>query len=95
MTAGSLRGIICQRLLQKKDEGMTVACEILVNTMAVSNIIDDGKTHHLKAVMQTGVNAGMCTMDSSVYGLYEKGLISAEAAMVNIQDKAHYSKLIK
>jgi twitching motility protein PilT len=95
MTAGSLRGIVCQKLLQKKDEGMTVACEILVNTMAVSNIIDDGKTHQLKAVMQTGVNAGMCTMDSSIYGLYEKGLISANAAMANILDKNHYGKLIK
>ena len=95
MTAGSLRGIICQRLVPTRDGGMTVAAEVLVNTMAVSNIIDEGKTHHLKAVMQTGASAGMCTMDSSLYDLYSKKLITAETAMTYIKDKGHYSKLIK
>jgi len=95
MTSGSLRGIVCQQLLPAKDEGMAVACEMLVNTMAVSNIIDDGKTHLLKAVMQTGINAGMCTMDASIHELYEQGIISAETAMLSVSDKGHYSKLIK
>lgn len=95
MTAGSLRGIICQRLIPTKDGGMTVASEILVNTMAVSNIIDEGKTHKLKAVMQTGSNAGMCTMDASLYDLYTKKLITGPVAMDYIKDKAHYSKLLK
>jgi twitching motility protein PilT len=94
MTAGSLRGIICQQLVPSKDGGMCVACELLVNTMAVSNIIGEGKTHQMKAVLQTGTSSGMCTMDHSVHNLYQKGIIDAPTAMYYISDKAHYSKII-
>ncbi|MFA6293259.1 MAG: PilT/PilU family type 4a pilus ATPase, partial [Victivallales bacterium] len=53
MTAGSLRGIICQRLLPCKEGGLVAACELVVANIAVSNLISEGKTHQLKAVMQT------------------------------------------
>ena len=43
MTAGSLRGIICQRQLPGVDENVVLASEMLVNTNAVANIIRDGK----------------------------------------------------
>lgn len=85
MTAGSLRGIICQKLLPKVNGGMTVAAEILVNTTAVGNIISEGRTHHLRAVLQTGQNAGMCTMDNSVLELYKRGAIPRDVAQYNIR----------
>ena len=85
MTAGSLRGIVCQRLLPTVDNSMTVAVEMLVNTMAVGNIISDGRTHHLRAVLQTGQNAGMITMDASILDLYLRGRISREVADYNIR----------
>lgn len=85
MTAGSLRGIVCQRLLPAANGGMTVAAEILINTTAVGNIISEGRTHHLRAVLQTGQNAGMCTMDTSVFELYKRGAISREVAQYNIR----------
>jgi len=87
MTAGSLRGIVCQRLLPTVQGGMTVAAEILVNNMAVANIISDGRTHQLRAVLQTGQNAGMVTMDVSVLNLYKRGLISRETAKYNIRGR--------
>ena len=87
MTAGSLRGIVCQRLLPTIDGSMTVSAEILVNTMAVANIISDGRTHHLRAVLQTGQSAGMVTMDVSVFNLYKRGLITRDVAMYNIRGR--------
>jgi len=85
MTAGSLRGIVCQRLLPTVDGGMTVACEILVNNMAVANNISEGRTHQIRAVLQTGQNIGMITMDNSVLDLYQRGIISREVAEWNIR----------
>jgi twitching motility protein PilT len=85
MTAGSLRGIVCQKLLPSTNGGMTVAAEILVNTTAVQNIISDGRTHHLKATIQTGQNAGMTTMDNSVLELYQRGEITRATAERNIR----------
>ncbi|MDQ8193443.1 PilT/PilU family type 4a pilus ATPase [Coraliomargarita sp. SDUM461004] len=80
MTAGSLRGILCQRLLPSVNDEVVLACELLVNTNAVANIIRDGKQTGLNNVMQSGKKYGMRTMNDSVKELLEAGKISAETA---------------
>ncbi len=87
MTSVSLRGIICQRLIPAAAGGLTVAYEMLINTMAVGNIISEGKTHQLKAVMQTGTTQGMTTFDGNVFNKFNAGQITAEVAEYNIRDK--------
>ena len=87
MVAGSLRGIICQQLMTGINGGLVVASEVLVAISAVSNLISDGKTHQLAAVMQTGTKHGMCTMDQSIHDLYTENLISYETAMEKIKDE--------
>ena len=87
MTSVSLRGIICQRLIPAAAGGLTVAYEMLINTMAVGNIISEGKTHQLKAVMQTGTTQGMTTFDGNVFNKFNAGQITAEVAESNIRDK--------
>jgi twitching motility protein PilT len=84
MTAGSLRGIICQRLLPSLDDGVVLACELMVNTTAVANIIRDGKDTGLDTAMQSGKKAGMRTMKESVQALLDEGRISAEVAEENM-----------
>lgn len=93
MTSGSLRGIICQKLLPRKDCGVVAACEVLTASIAVSNLISESKTHQLKAVMQTGSKMGMCTMDQSVYELFEAGVISYETTTANITDSEYMHKV--
>ena len=87
MVAGSLRGIICQQLIPGVNDGLVVASEVLVATSAVSNLISDGKTHQLAAVMQTGTKHGMCTMDQSIHDLYLENLISYETVMEKLNDE--------
>ncbi len=87
MTAGSLRGIVCQKLVPAKAGGVTMCYEILVNTMAVANIIGSGKTFQLPATMQTGMKQGMCTFDQNAFNLYQAGRISEEVARTLILDK--------
>lgn len=84
MTAGSLRGILCQRLIPSVNDEVALACELMVNTTAVANIIRDGKETGLENAMQTGTRYGMLTMNQSVKSLLEQGRISPEVAEVNM-----------
>lgn len=83
MTAGSLRGILCQRQLPAVDGSIALAYEMLVNTNAVANIIRDGKETGLEDAMQSGKRFGMQTMNDSVKNLLEAGRISLEVAAEN------------
>ncbi len=91
MTAGSLRGIVCQRLIPNVDDEVVLACELLVNTTAVANIIRDSKETGLENAMQSGKQLGMLTMNDSVQALLDQGKITAEVAaenMFNAESKA-------
>ena len=85
--AESLRGIVCQRLLPGIDEGLVLACEILVSNTAIQNLIREGKSAGLKNTMETGVKEGMCLMDNVVFGLWQERKVSAEIARANIPNR--------
>jgi twitching motility protein PilT len=91
--AESLRGIICQRLLPGKSGGLTLACEIMVNTTAVMSLIRDNKSAGLRNTMETGVRDGMCLMDNVVFGLHRDGKISRETALANIANRVIRAKI--
>ena len=62
--AGTLRGIVCQRLVPTVDGGRVPALEILVNTGRVAErIIDEEKTSEIKDVVAEGGYYGMITFD--------------------------------
>ena len=51
----TLMGVCTQQLLPTRDgRGRVVACELLIPTPAVRNLIREGKTHQIYSVMQTG-----------------------------------------
>jgi len=93
MLSTSLRGIVSQQLLKRKDgTGRLVALEILINTSAAANIIRQGKLEQLETVMQSGAANGMCTMDGSLKRLYEDGQISGEEAYMQAFDKSKFEQ---
>jgi twitching motility protein PilT len=93
MLSTSLRGIVSQQLLKKKDgTGRLVALEILINTSASANLIRQGKLEQLETVMQSGAASGMCTMDGSLKKLYEDGLITGEEAYLQAIDKSTFEQ---
>jgi twitching motility protein PilT len=75
-----LVAICSQRLVPRIGGGRVVAAEILVGTAAVRNIIREGKTHQLDAVIQTGGEYGMQSMDKHLVKLIHDGTISYEEA---------------
>ncbi|MET0292195.1 MAG: type IV pilus twitching motility protein PilT [Steroidobacteraceae bacterium] len=91
MLSTSLRGVISQQLLQKADKsGRVAALEILVNNSAASNLIRQGKLDQLENTMQSGSQAGMKTMDSSINALYEQRMVSGREAYKKAINKARF-----
>ncbi len=77
----SLQGIVTQQLLPRADgQGRIAACEILVPTPAVRNLIREGKTHQIYSALQTGGQFGMQTMDAALAQLVREHKITRELA---------------
>ena len=93
MLSTSLRGVISQQLLKKKDgSGRAVALEILINTSAAANLIRQGKLEQLESVMQSSGAAGMCTMDGSLRKLLDEGVISGQEAYLQASDRSKFEQ---
>jgi len=80
--AATLEGVVTQQLLPKASgQGRVAACEVLISTPAVRNLIREGKTHQLYTVMQTGGQQGMQTMNAALASLVRRGDITKELAL--------------
>ncbi len=75
-----LMAICSQRLIPAIGSGRIAAAEIMVATPAVRNIIREGKSHQLEAVIQTGSEFGMQSMDKTLVGLIHEGKITYDEA---------------
>jgi twitching motility protein PilT len=77
----ALQGIVTQQLLPTADgSSRIVACEVLVPTPAVRNLIREGKTHQIYSAIQTSGSIGMQTMDSHLAQLVRMGKITQALA---------------
>ncbi len=75
----SLRGIICQQLVPKKDgSGMAAAFEVLMNTPSVANYIRKGAINQIENTIAMGKSFGMVRMQDSLQSLVDKDMISME-----------------
>ena len=85
--ATAIQGIVCQTLAKTIDgKGRVVACEVMVATAAIRNLIREGKTHQIYSAMQAGSKYGMQTMDQHLADLVNKGKISHEVGV----EKCHH-----
>jgi twitching motility protein PilT len=77
----ALQGIVTQQLLPTADgSSRVVACEVLVPTPAIRNLIREGKTHQIYSALQTSGSVGMQTMDAHLAQLVRMGKISSSTA---------------
>ena len=91
MLATSIRGVVSQQLIPRKDkQGRVAALEILVNTPAVGNLIRQGKIDQLETAMQGARQLGMMTMDSSLRDLFDKSQITGQEAYHTCNDKRKF-----
>jgi twitching motility protein PilT len=83
MLAGSLRGVISQRLVPTVDgEGRAPACEVLTMTGRVRDLIaNPAETGKLGEVIGEGGYYGMQTFDQALLKHYQEGIISMDEAL--------------
>ncbi|HET8991435.1 MAG TPA: type IV pilus twitching motility protein PilT [Candidatus Saccharimonadales bacterium] len=90
-----LMAIVSQRLVPSIGGGRIAATEILVATPAVRNIIREGKSHQLEAVIQTGAEFGMQSMDKTLVNLVHAGTITYEEARNYAVDLDELDRLMR
>jgi twitching motility protein PilT len=80
MLAGSLQGVISQRLLPAEGGGRVAAYEVLMANDAVRNLVREGKSRQLRNTMISGQQEGMQTIEMDLARLVASGIISFDTA---------------
>ena len=79
--AQTLKVVISQQLLRKKDGGLIPVFEIMKVNNAIANMIREGKTHQMDSVINTSSREGMTGMDKAIFDLYKQGIIEEDEAV--------------
>jgi len=79
----ALQGVLSQQLMPKSfGGGRCMACEILIPSMGIRNLIREDKIHQIYSAMQTGQDeSGMQTMNQSLVALVKNGSLSKADAI--------------
>ena len=86
MLSESLRSVISQTLLKRKDgTGRVAVHEIMLGTPAIRNLIRENKVAQMYSSIQTGQSLGMQTLDQAMVELVKRNVIhSADARAVAV-----------
>ena len=77
-----LRGVVSLRLLLRVDgTGRIPACEVLVTTPTVREVLRDGRTEQLPLLEHDGAMYGMQTFTQALYHRYRQGEMSLDEAL--------------
>jgi twitching motility protein PilT len=93
--ANALEAVVGQQLCAKVGGGRVAACEIMVATSAVRNLIREGKTFQIPSVIETSSQQGMQSMDKALAELYRRGQITMEEAISRTLDKDAFHRLLQ
>jgi twitching motility protein PilT len=92
----SLKYVVSQRLMPKKDGGKIAAFEVLVNNLRIRELImngEDGEKNFYE-VLHTSSAYGMNTFDDYLFQLYQEGVVSESVAMLHASEKARLGQML-
>jgi twitching motility protein PilT len=82
MLAGTLKGIVGQRLIRTKDGGRAAACEVMVTTGRIQDfIMDPAQTGQIQQAIAEGEYYGMQTFDQALLKLVEEDRVEYGEAL--------------
>ncbi len=79
--SGSLLGVLSQRLIPRIKGGLIPACEVMIATPAIANLIRENKIHEIPMMVETGLEIGMISLNRSLADLVKRKEISLENAL--------------
>ena len=95
MLSESLKGVVSQVLCKKIGGGRVAAREILLSTLAISNLIREAKTFQITSVMQTSRRSGMMTLNDALIELVDGGQVEPKEAYMKATDKVGFSQALR
>ena len=82
--AGTLQGVISQRLVPTVDEKRRAAMEVLIHTPMIEKLILENRDYEIKDAIESGKeHYGSQSFDQSIFDLYNSGVISKKQALEN------------
>lgn len=76
-----LQCVVSQQLIPTEVGGIIPAFEVMNLNSAIRNMIRESKVHQIDSIISTSAAEGMVSMDTSIYDLYERGIISEMNAL--------------
>jgi twitching motility protein PilT len=93
--SNSLQAIVSQRLIPTIDGNLTTALEILLTNKAVKSLIRENRIYQLDTVIETHRKEGMISMNSSLFDLIVRGVVSYETALLYSPDPVNLRNMLK
>lgn len=87
-----LVAVLTQQLVKKKGGGRTLACEMMVVTDGIRNLIRSGNTPQIANAVATSAAIGGQTMDQALVRLVRAGQITRETALSYAVDQNYVKK---
>lgn len=88
----TLQAVLTQQLLPRRGGGRVAACEVMMVSPAVRNLIREGKTPQIANAVATSAELGSITMDNALLRLYQQRQITAETARAAAHDPEYIRK---
>jgi twitching motility protein PilT len=97
MLAGTLKGIVSQRLVPRSDgRGLVPVCELLTMTGRVHDmILDPGRAGALQEVMAEGEYYGMRTFDQALFAATRAGAVDPRVALRHANNPHDFKLLVQ
>jgi twitching motility protein PilU len=92
--SASLQSIVSQRLVRTKAGMRKPACEVLLNTRHISELIEKGEINAIKEAMEKSMAPGSQTFEQSLFKLFIDGDISQDEALLNADSATNMLWLI-
>ncbi len=93
--ASSLLGIASQRLIPTIEGKFIPACEVLISTPAIANLVRRNDIDQIPLVVQTSSNVGMISMNQSLAQLVRSGKITVQKALAYSLDSNELRQLLR
>ena len=79
--AGTLRAVICQRMVPTIAGGMTPAQEIMINTPTIRKLLEENRLDKLPVAIETATDDGMLNFNQALFQLVKDGKITEKEAL--------------
>lgn len=93
--SGSLLGVVSQRLIPRIKGGLIPACEVMLSSPAIGNLIRENKIHELPLVIETSGEQGMVSLNRALSNLVKAKEITLENALAYSLNAAELRSLTR